>query len=399
MLAEAGALAEAGWEVLIVHGQDESLGASTAGLFAAELREPALFAQHPSRSLQQGLRRLGAFLDATQPLAAHLHLWSGPILLRYFVGRLPTVATCHVPVCPNGARFHYAHERICEHAVGRYCLTNGYRHHGCATTADGASYGLPAFAGALASATWTLRLLARCRAVIAPSSWQRQMLVADGIPADRVTVIPPAIVESDLRGAPSDIAAAPVVLAGGRLMVLKGMHHLLLACARVDVPHEVHIAGAGPTLPGLRVLADELEIAGRTRFLGLLAPDRLAVAFAGAAVVVVPSLWPETFGMVGPEALLAGTPVIAYGGGGIPEWASPEHGVRTVQAGDVAALALEIASAIRSPRRVSSAQAAAVRDRFSSERHTATLVRLYERILRDEPWPSTERQGAAVSSP
>jgi glycosyltransferase involved in cell wall biosynthesis len=37
-------------------------------------------------------------------------------------------------------------------------------------------------------------------------------------------------------------------------------------------------------------------------------------------VVVVPSLWPEPFGLIGIEALRRGVPVAAFAVGGIPEW-------------------------------------------------------------------------------
>jgi glycosyltransferase involved in cell wall biosynthesis len=382
MLAEADALTEAGWQVLIIHGESQPLAAGTSARFAGELHEPAVFGHHPSRGMQHGLRRLAKFLEAERPLVAHLHLWPRPMLFRFLVDRLPTVATCHVPVCPNGARFHYTQERICEHAVGPYCVTRGYRQHGCATTADGRSYGLPAFTAGLAYARWTLRLLARCNGVIAPSFWQRQMLIADGVPAERVVVIPPPIGRAHAAAAAGDgTDALPVVLAAGRLMVLKGMHHLLRASARVERPHELHLAGDGPALPELRGLAEALGIADRTRFLGSLEPDRLAAAFAGAAAVLVPSLWPETFGMVGPEALLAGTPVIAYAGGGIPDWARAEYGARSVAVGDIPALAREINSAVGQPRRVNPAQIAKVRDGYSPQRHTAALLELYERIV------------------
>ena len=52
------------------------------------------------------------------------------------------------------------------------------------------------------------------------------------------------------------------------------------------------------------------------RFEGLLGGLALARLFHGARAVVVPSLFPETFGYVVLEAFAVGTPVVVHEGGG-----------------------------------------------------------------------------------
>jgi glycosyltransferase involved in cell wall biosynthesis len=42
--------------------------------------------------------------------------------------------------------------------------------------------------------------------------------------------------------------------------------------------------------------------------------------FGEADLLVVPSIWPEPFGQVGPEAGLHGVPVAAFAVGGTPSW-------------------------------------------------------------------------------
>ena len=55
-------------------------------------------------------------------------------------------------------------------------------------------------------------------------------------------------------------------------------------------------------------------------FAGWLHQDALTLRLASTDVVVMPSLWPEPFGLVGPEANRHGVPVVAFATGGIPEW-------------------------------------------------------------------------------
>ena len=65
-----------------------------------------------------------------------------------------------------------------------------------------------------------------------------------------------------------------------------------------------------------RVSRGEFDI----RFTGWLGPSERSAAFAEVDLLVVPSLWPEPFGLVGPEAASAGVPALAFDVGGIREW-------------------------------------------------------------------------------
>jgi glycosyltransferase involved in cell wall biosynthesis len=106
--------------------------------------------------------------------------------------------------------------------------------------------------------------------------------------------------------------ARPYLAAAGRLVAMKGMQRLI-PMMRYLPEVDLRIAGAGPLAPTLRALAADLP---NVYFEGLLGGAALARLFRGARAVVVPSLFPETFGYVVLEAFAVGTPVVVHEGGG-----------------------------------------------------------------------------------
>jgi len=132
----------------------------------------------------------------------------------------------------------------------------------------------------------------------------------------------------------------PTVLFVGRVSREKGLDHLLRALALVQkTPWKLFVAGTGQDLIRCRQLASALGIEGRVRFAGWLTEYDLEQAYATAALVAVPSLWPDPYAMVGPEAMIRGRPVVAYASGGIPEWIIPGQTGLSVPTGDIPGLA------------------------------------------------------------
>ena len=119
---------------------------------------------------------------------------------------------------------------------------------------------------------------------------------------------------------------------------------------------------------------------GRVMFKGWLGPEQLARELADASIVVVPSLWPEPFGLVGIEALAAGRPVIASATGGIADWLDDGVSGLCVTPGDVDALAHALNELLADPQRqrtMGLAGRESVNLRFSPERHLAGILDAY----------------------
>ena len=107
-------------------------------------------------------------------------------------------------------------------------------------------------------------------------------------------------------------APRPYLAAAGRLVRMKGFQRLI-PLMRLLPEVDLRIAGTGPEETKLRELAADVP---NVKFEGLLGGRDLARLFQGARAVVVPSLFPETFGYVVLEAFAVRTPVIVHEGGG-----------------------------------------------------------------------------------
>ena len=104
----------------------------------------------------------------------------------------------------------------------------------------------------------------------------------------------------------------PYLAAAGRLVAMKGFQRLI-PMMRYLPEVDLRIAGTGPYEHHLKHLAEGLP---NVRFEGLMSGDSLAKLFHGARAVVVPSLFPETFGYVVLEAFAVRTPVVVSLAGG-----------------------------------------------------------------------------------
>lgn len=111
---------------------------------------------------------------------------------------------------------------------------------------------------------------------------------------------------------PEQRSLRPYIAAAGRLVKMKGFQELMPVMSNLPWL-DLKIAGTGPYEDRLRELAKDLP---NVHFEGLVGRKDLLNLFHGARAVVVPSLFPETFGYVVLEAFAVRTPVIVHRGGG-----------------------------------------------------------------------------------
>lgn len=132
----------------------------------------------------------------------------------------------------------------------------------------------------------------------------------------------------------------------GRLTREKGPHHAIDTCRRLGLPLTLIGRTAQPSYVEQEILP---RLGDDIRWLGTLPPAELAREVGRADVALVTPEWDEPFGLVTIEALSCGTPVAAFGRGGVPEVLAdtPDHIARPSDPDD---LARAVRVALRQPR-------------------------------------------------
>lgn len=311
--------------------------------------------------------RLGEPLAGT-PDVTHIHQLDDLAIVEAIRLRTPVVISAHgFPGCTSGV-YYFAPGRECTRAHGPGCIPN-LLVRGCAHTRYPRT--LPS---KYRQVTRGLAMFRLADLVVSYSTAVDRHLATNGLA--RRAVIPYFPTMAVREG--SGHASRRRVVFAGRLVHTKGIDILIRAAAEVN--GEFVICGDGRREEKLRSLARRLGVDSRVRFRGWTNADELAEEFANASVVVVPSLWPEPFGIVGIEALAAGRPAIGSATGGILDWLQDGVSGITVAPGDVAALARALQRLLDDPerqRKMGMAGKAFVAARFSPERHVATLLDAY----------------------
>ena len=172
------------------------------------------------------------------------------------------------------------------------------------------------------------RLLARAEAVLCVSDYVRDRFL-DGLPATaeagRLQVLRNAIPRT--LQAPPD--KEPLILFVGRIIEQKGVADLVAALEEVLPRHpgwRAEIIGTSRTRRRGEMTAFEAalrercaRLGGAVQWPGYLPNDQVMSRYRRAAIVALPSLWPEPLARTAVEALANGCAALAYPSGGLPE--------------------------------------------------------------------------------
>jgi glycosyltransferase involved in cell wall biosynthesis len=289
-------------------------------------------------------------------------------------------------------RFYHDHQLFClrEHKY------DPLRQRTCTRSTGLACYACPGFltrGGTGRLRLRSLRTLRREQASnrrlagwIVGSRYMRDHLIAHDFDGSRIHTVP--LFAEEKEGAPSRAAGAvdaegrprPLLFVG-QLARGKGLDLLLHAIGSMAVRPALRIVGDGPQGEECRELARQLGLGESVRFLGRKSGADLDALYRDSSAVVVPSRSPETFGLVGLEAMSHGVPTIAARVGGMVEWLHEGETGFGFESGNGRELAVRIETLLASPAlRAEMGRAARERHRrhFLPDHHARRLVRALE---------------------
>jgi len=222
-----------------------------------------------------------------------------------------------------------------------------------------------------------LRVARQVDALIVTCLYMADTLKAVDIPSKRIFIVPPYVSAEPISVA--DDSLSDVMLFAGRLDKEKGAHCLLDTSQRIHPPHQIWIAGDGPQRANLELQASKQGL--NVRFLGWLSEPELRGVMVQSRVVVMPSLCPETLGLVGLEAMAYGRPVVAFDVGGISDWLEDGENGFLIRPGDIAELAEKLELLLTEPNlaeEMGQMGREIVKRNFNSERHLSELLEAYQ---------------------
>ena len=229
----------------------------------------------------------------------HLHNWhkvlspSVFLPLKRVAGRLAMTAHDYFLVCPNGGQFDFPRGEACERVPNSL---------GCvATNCDRRHYAHKLWRAGRHTVREAMIDLARTPAtVVAVHEGMRTYLERGGVAPDRIAVLRNPVVPWRTERVTAERNRD--VLFVGRLERDKGVDVIAAAARAAKVPFWV--IGDGPLKEELSRTYPEI------RMMGWRSPAEIAVLVQTARLMVVPTRWRETFGLVTLEAAMSGVPVL-----------------------------------------------------------------------------------------
>jgi glycosyltransferase involved in cell wall biosynthesis len=322
-------------------------------------------------------------VQALKPDLIFINRWTGEELYEKAARQnIPVMKMFHdsTDFCLRNHGMNYFTGRACKHCLGYRCFLDlGFIGRGKGIT--GLSW------NSLSAKKRMLAATRRLDTFLVASNYMVSVLKNHSFAAERIKKIPLFVKSpvdlSNCDDVSSGKDGTPTVLFAGQLIRGKGVDLLIEAMAQTKEEVRCRIVGSGNEEQKLKAQVQRLRLTSRIEFIPRVSQDALGKFYDDAVCAVVPSRAPETFCLVGPEAMSYGTPVVGVDVGGIPEWLDDTNGI-LVEGYKPELIAQAIDRLVADPqltKELSTGAAKSYKDRFTIEKYGNSFIFLIDSLI------------------
>ena len=311
-------LNQLGYRNIVIHGSPHDIAYDNT----AEKNYPIPFLDDFNTCLKTELKRqVKSILDNEDPDIVYLHNIHNPYIVEVLTELKPVVKYVHdhESYCPKGIRI--VNDSLCTNSLSLRCAINAFRGNGyrCMGRRSQPLEVLKKIRQMLMNR----RAHRNVKKFVVASNHMKKNLLMQGYQDNRIAVIPYfTVIPDDI----TEVSQQNNILFVGRISPEKGLDIFIESLELLEADFRFIIVGDGSPdyVDMLHNKVREKKLEEKVEFSGWVDNRHISEYHAKSAFLVVPSIWPEPFGIVGIEAMAHSRPAISFNVGGIPEWLEHE---------------------------------------------------------------------------
>ena len=323
-------------------------------------------------------------IKENNPDIIHIHniyYFLSPFILRKLFFIKPSIRTVHDVrlFCPClSGKIIKKKNVICHYPIGISCIKNGCYPFNC----KGINI-LNSFYKLFVT-FYELQVTKELDAIIVGSKYMQEESIRNKIPVEKIS-INPLYVREEIKGN-KDKVQENLILYIGKLEEYKGIFALIhaLKLLPLNLKWKAKIIGEGSLFEDIKIEIKKSKMKTKIVLERESSLEKLKRNYQKAFIVVIPSLIPESFCLVGIEAMSFGIPVVAFDVGGIREWLKHGKNGFLVKRGDIKGLVYYIRLLLENKtlaQKLGEEGQRIVKEKFSRKKHIEKLINIYENVL------------------
>jgi len=376
------ALEELGHEIVIITSQNNK---------PQGIPHKKVYQLQVSSGLRSGLRMkndIKRVVEHENPDVIHLHnvrYFLSPLIINLLYKLKPVVKFCHDTrlFCLNNGKKVLPTDEICQLPMGALCFIKR-----CCSRNNEDGINLDLRSNLIK--IWELRMTRRLDKIIVSSRYMYDELLRNGFSREKVVVNPLYTERSNSSFSSSRPSGEKMILWVGRFnhplaIRQKGFTQLIQSLMLMkEKGWRLTVVGGGEHLDEVKKQVSDSKLEDRIDFVGSVLPGDLDTYYQNSTFVVMTSMYPESFGFVGVEAMAFGKPVVAFDVGGVREWLMQEETGFLVERGNVKELARRMDQLLGNAplaRTFGIRGRDMVEKKFRQKKHMENLINIYQDVI------------------